>query len=83
MMEFVLCQDCLRVRPYSEEYHQNILSCSCGGDMCGCHDCSRTARMLTEGYYVGVMDVMFITLHELSGYTPENGLCLPIAESKK
>jgi len=78
MLDYVLCQNCLRVLPYSDVLHQTEGSCVCGGDMCGCHDCSRTAAMLVDCYYVGVRDVMFMA-PDFSGYTPENGLVLSVS----
>jgi len=46
MTHLVLCQDCLRVLPYSDELHQTPNSCTCGGDMCGCDDCNHTAQKI-------------------------------------
>lgn len=35
----VLCQDCLRIRPYSDARHNADEQCECGGDFCGCKSC--------------------------------------------
>lgn len=36
----MLCQDCLHVRPYSEDGHFGDYKCDCGGDFCGCNSCN-------------------------------------------
>jgi len=39
-----LCQDCLKVYPYSDARHNEDEFCSCGGQLCGCSDCDHTAN---------------------------------------
>lgn len=46
---YVLCQDCLRALPYTDELHQTEGSCVCGGDMCGCEGCNQQVHMLLAG----------------------------------
>ena len=41
---FVLCQDCEQVLPYTLERHQEKELCACGGQFCGCTECSRQAE---------------------------------------
>lgn len=45
----VLCQDCLRVKPYSDARHMNVERCVCGGDFCGCAACNDTILGLVIG----------------------------------
>lgn len=67
---YVLCQDCLRVLPYSDELHQTEGSCVCGGDMCGCGGCEEQAHML----FAGVRDWRVLDLRfPISGWSSEEG----------
>jgi hypothetical protein len=45
---FVLCQDCLAISPFSLAKHNNEESCSCGGDWCGCACCAHDAQKLND-----------------------------------
>ncbi|MGL5343469.1 MAG: hypothetical protein ACRC9O_02220 [Plesiomonas sp.] len=45
----MLCQDCLRVRPYSAAGHAGDEHCECGGDFCGCESCLETISGLRAG----------------------------------
>ncbi|WP_419237602.1 hypothetical protein ACN08P_19855 [Photobacterium leiognathi subsp. mandapamensis] len=47
-MEYVLCQDCLNVLPYTDERHNEDEYCSCGGQLCGCEDCQEKASEIME-----------------------------------
>lgn len=47
--EKVLCQDCLRVRDYTHERHNEIELCQCGGQFCGCPSCVDTINALISG----------------------------------
>lgn len=67
---YVLCQDCLRVLPYTDELHQTEGSCICGGDMCGCVGCDEQAHML----FAGVRDYRALDLQcPISGWSAEGG----------
>ena len=44
MPKYVLCQDCLKVLPYTDERHDEDELCSCGGQFCGCGDCNKAAQ---------------------------------------
>lgn len=46
----VLCQDCLRVRPYTAARHNGEDRCQCGGEFCGCEDCRLTIARLQAGH---------------------------------
>ena len=48
-MEEVLCQDCLKVKPFTAERHEGIENCECGGDLCGCGSCTDTIAILKTG----------------------------------
>lgn len=45
----VLCQDCLRVKPFTDDRHNGVEQCECGGDFCGCGDCNDTIFGLAVG----------------------------------
>lgn len=45
----VLCNDCLRIAPYSEARHAGDEMCICGGEFCGCGSCVDTAARLVAG----------------------------------
>ena len=45
----VLCQDCLRVRDYTEARHEGEESCECGGDFCACEFCTESINALFAG----------------------------------
>lgn len=67
---YVLCQDCLRVLPYTDELHQTEGSCVCGGDMCGCGGCNEQAHML----FAGIRDYRVLDiLTPISGWSAERG----------
>lgn len=44
--EFVLCQACLAVLPFTVARHQEAELCACGGQLCGCADCEAEAKAL-------------------------------------
>lgn len=70
---YVLCQDCLRVLPYTDELHQTEGSCICGGDMCGCGGCDEQAHML----FAGVRDYRLLDIQSpISGWSAEGGFTL-------
>lgn len=48
-MKYVLCQDCLSVLPYSDDRHNEIELCACGGQLCGCTHCHELAVDLLTG----------------------------------
>jgi len=69
-VHYVLCQDCLRILPYTDELHQTEGSCVCGGDMCGCGGCDEQAHMLL----VGVRDWRALDLRSpITGWSAEEG----------
>lgn len=76
MPKYVLCQNCLRVRPYSDALHQNEGSCSCGGDMCGCPDCNEIADKLLSREFQAFEKWDFRHAIDFTGYTVEGGLVL-------
>lgn len=43
-MKYCLCQDCLKVYPFTLARHQEEEFCSCGGQLCGCFDCDDKAN---------------------------------------
>ncbi len=45
----MLCQSCLRVRPFTDAGHCNEEPCECGGDFCGCESCQVTIGALEAG----------------------------------
>ncbi len=50
MMRYVLCQDCLKVKPYTDKRHDSDEQCECGGDFCGCDSCNQDAnRLIRQG----------------------------------
>ncbi len=75
MPNFVLCQSCLRVRPYSDALHQTEGSCVCGSDMCGCPDCDAVAEKLMRRDFTFEAWEFKRTI-DFTGYTAESGLCL-------
>lgn len=48
-MRIALCQDCLKVKPYSTKRHLGEELCECGGEFCGCSGCVDTAKKLRRG----------------------------------
>ena len=44
-----LCQDCLRIYPYTDKRHNGLELCECGGDLCGCGSCTDTIKQLKSG----------------------------------
>lgn len=49
MSAWMLCQDCLAVRPYDEAGHAEEYRCHCGGAWCGCDSCNTDAsRMIAD-----------------------------------
>lgn len=69
--EFVLCQDCLRALPYTDDRHGGLELCECGGDLCGCPGCCDSIRQLQSGELsakkVGIVG------EDLKKWTPEGG----------
>tara|TARA_R110001599_G_scaffold343441_1_gene566043 strand:- start:1707 stop:1949 length:243 start_codon:yes stop_codon:yes gene_type:complete len=47
--EKVLCQDCLKVKDFSQRRHNSEEPCECGGDFCGCESCIETINDLVAG----------------------------------
>ncbi len=48
-LEKVLCQDCLKVKDFTDERHNGEEACECGGDFCGCEGCIETINDLLAG----------------------------------
>jgi len=46
--EYVLCQDCLKVKDYTDERHNEAELCECGGQLCGCRDCNDKALKIIK-----------------------------------
>ena len=71
--KFMLCQDCLRVRPFTEAGHAGDEPCECGGDFCACLSCKGTAEQLAAG----CRDARALSLRitgEAFAWSAENGL---------
>ncbi|MCZ4263008.1 hypothetical protein O4G76_19460 [Limimaricola sp. G21655-S1] len=69
----VLCQDCLRVLPFTAARHNEDEFCVCGGQLCGCDVCNKEASLLLSG----VRDVSLFNFRvavDLSRWTAEQGL---------
>ncbi len=45
----MLCQDCLRVRPFTQAGHEGESRCVCGGEFCGCPACVEDIAVLRTG----------------------------------
>lgn len=43
---YCLCQNCLKIYPYSDDRHSEKELCSCGGQLCGCPSCDEQAQNL-------------------------------------
>jgi hypothetical protein len=46
----MICQDCLRVVPYTSAGHLGFELCLCGGEYCGCCQCQKVIRALKKGH---------------------------------
>ena len=69
-MEKMLCQNCLCVRPYTDEGHTEEVLCECGGVFCGCPSCERTIELLESG----VRDAATVGTHgDVIEWTAEKG----------
>ncbi|WP_132980986.1 hypothetical protein [Vibrio crassostreae] len=64
----VLCQDCLKLKPYTYARHACEEPCECGGDLCGCPDCQRTIEGLLDGE---TKAAVLGTRSDIRGWTPE------------
>lgn len=49
---YCLCQDCLKVYPFTFARHQEEEFCSCGGQLCGCSNCDSQAENIQASKYV-------------------------------
>lgn len=67
--EFVLCQDCLRVLAYTDDRHNGVERCPCGGQLCGCNACCDTIASLQRGERGPIAG---LKCHVVS-WTPEHG----------
>ncbi|OCH67874.1 hypothetical protein [Vibrio splendidus] len=66
--KYVLCQDCLKLKPYTNTRHNSEEQCECGGDFCGCPYCQRTI----EGLLAGQTKAAILgTQCDIHGWTPE------------
>jgi hypothetical protein len=45
----VLCGDCLRVKDFTNDRHNGTELCECGGEFCGCEDCTASINALVSG----------------------------------
>ncbi|EIZ1365780.1 hypothetical protein ACS85_16765 [Vibrio parahaemolyticus] len=64
----VLCQDCLKLKPYTDARHSSEEQCECGGDFCGCPHCQITIEGLLAGE---TKAVILRTRRDIHGWTPE------------
>lgn len=64
----VLCQDCLKLKPYTDARHASEEQCECGGDFCGCLHCQETLEALKAGK-TKAEDLG--TISDVHGWTPE------------
>lgn len=39
-IRFCVCQDCDNIVPFSADRHNDVESCECGGQFCGCNFCN-------------------------------------------
>lgn len=46
--ELMVCQDCLDVRNFDPDGHNGAYHCQCGGDYCGCTDCSADGALIKQ-----------------------------------
>lgn len=68
--EIVLCQDCLRLMPFSMRRHNGEEFCECGGELCGCQSCVRAAKQLLDGETPATLRKPI----DVSKWTPEKGV---------
>ena len=47
--KYVMCTDCLKQMPYTDERHEGEELCDCGGEYCGCCNCLNTLKQLKKG----------------------------------
>ncbi|AGB11013.1 TPA: hypothetical protein ACPVYA_004298 [Vibrio parahaemolyticus] len=64
----VLCQDCLKLKPYTDARHRSEEQCECGGDFCGCLSCQETITALQAGK---TKASELGTINDIHGWTPE------------
>ena len=51
--QYVLCQDCLNVYPFTDARHNEEEFCFCGGQLCGCSSCDSDAAKIVQAGVVG------------------------------
>ncbi|MGF1761022.1 hypothetical protein L4D76_24480 [Photobacterium sagamiensis] len=68
--KFVLCQDCLKQKPYTDARHNSEEQCECGGDFCGCLCCIETLDKLKAGE---TKAEILGTKRDVHGWTAEGG----------
>lgn len=78
MTSEVLCNDCLKVEPYSDAKHCGEITCVCGGEFCGCPDCVASIKALRGGDFsackpTGLLidETQFKSWNETRGLAPE------------
>ncbi|GLT18028.1 hypothetical protein GCM10007938_18060 [Vibrio zhanjiangensis] len=64
----VLCQDCLKLKPFTAARHNSEEQCECGGDFCGCSGCQHTIKGLLAGK-TSAKDLG--TVKDIHGWTSE------------
>lgn len=67
----MLCQNCLRVRPYTQAGMEGVERCICGGEFCGCCTCHDAILQLRAGKRKA-QDVG--TNSDVEKWSPEDGL---------
>ncbi|MGF1717857.1 hypothetical protein L4D08_23635 [Photobacterium chitinilyticum] len=68
--KYVLCQNCLKLKPFTDDRHNSEEQCECGGDFCGCLYCQETI----EGLLAGETKAEVLgTKCDVNGWTAEGG----------
>lgn len=48
-VKLMQCGDCLAVKPFDEDGHNEVYFCECGGQWCGCDACNSSAHDAMKG----------------------------------
>ena len=60
----VICQDCLKVESYTDDKHDGVITCLCGGDFCGCFSCNLHAFKLQSDSYQSIIESIPLSAYE-------------------
>lgn len=75
--DFMLCQDCLCIREYTEDRNEGLERCSCGGEFCCCEQCAHVLNLLIAGLLTPELYNEFFqedSVLDLSSWNPETGV---------